>query len=45
MFAGVPSAQNNSHLGMYQNNEGNVEMENNGEDLLMMNIPREGNAD
>jgi hypothetical protein len=54
MFAGVPSAQNNSHLGMYQNNaageperqaQGNVDMENNGEDLLMMNIPREGNAD
>lgn len=39
---------------MYQNNvsteqdrqaQGNVDMENNGEDLLMMNIPREGNAD
>ena len=24
---------------------GNVDMENQGEDLLMMNIPREGNAD
>jgi len=55
MFAGVPSANNNnSNLGMYQNNamgeqekqaHGNVDMENNGEDLLMMNIPREGNAD
>ena len=55
MFAGVPSANNNnSNLGMYQNNatgeqekqgNGNADMENNGEDLLMMNIPREGNAD
>lgn len=55
MFAGVPSANhNNSNLGMYQNNaageqekqgNGNIDMENNGEDLLMMNIPREGNAD
>jgi len=54
MFAGVPSANhNNSNLGMYQNATGelekqgavNADMENNGEDLLMMNIPREGNAD
>ena len=53
MFAGVPSANNNnSNLGMYQNagdlekqGNGNADMENNGEDLLMMNIPREGNAD
>ena len=51
MFAGVPSANNNSHLGMYQNVSGDQDkqlgndVENNGEDLLMMNIPREGNAD
>ena len=50
MFAGVPSANNNnSNLGMYNQTDlekaGNAENENNGEDLLMMNIPREGNAD
>ena len=49
MFAGVPSANNaGSNLGMYNNageEKPNVDMENNGEDLLMMNIPREGNAD
>ena len=54
MFAGIPTNNaNNSNLAMYSNNVGDVEkvlsgnadMENNGEDLLMMNIPREGNAD
>ena len=52
MLGGVSSANNaGSNLGMYQNQNyaldenRNVDMENNGEDLMMMNIPREGNAD